>query len=418
MWPACEKAHHEQAVRSRFPTQAGAQGVRAGAGTARAPRSVGLSMKRRSPAETIAVADSAWHTLPIGEVVEHLSSHPKQGLGREEAAKRLIAHGPKLAGRGLRVLGLAYKEVPEGYREAGGSAARARSARPQREGGNVRCRSRGWLRRAIASLVVMVTLSGAAWAREGEPPSDGNTTESPRAATPEAPEPPTKTPPYSVPWQLRPIVAPTVLRSDTSIALYEDVGGQRGSTVASLLTASYRIPGTGPASAGLAPLVRVAVVGDDPAPGNSARGGVAFVNPLVGAAYAIKLDGGFRLNAFLGATIPIGGGGGDSPSPGAANSRIKGVNARAQLDNALFAVNDFTLIPGFGAAYVSGGLTVQVEMTLLQLMRVRGEAAQREASKTNVTTGLHVGYFFLPELSMGGELRYQRWLNAPLAVEA
>ena len=269
-------------------------------------------------------------------------------------------------------------------------------------------------------LAVMLTPPSAAWARKGEPPpADGSpTTEGPTTATPEAPGPPPASQPYSVPWQLRPIVAPTVLRSDTSIAPYEDVGGQRGSTTASLFTASYRIPGTGPASAGLAPLIRFAIVGDDPAPGNAARGGLVMVNPLVGAAYAIKLAGGFRLNAFLGATIPIGGGGGDSPSPGAANSRIKGVNARAQLDNALFAVNDFSLIPGFGAAYVSGGLTVQVEITLLQLMRVRGEAAQREASKTNMTTGLHVGYFFLPELSLGGELRYQRWLNAPLAVEA
>ena len=283
----------------------------------------------------------------------------------------------------------------------------------------MRCRSRGWFRRIAASLAVMVTLSGAAWAGEDEPPPDGKlTTEGPATAAPEAPDPPPKTQPYSVPWQLRPIVAPTVLRSDTSIALYEDVGGQRGSTVASLLTASYRIPGTGPPSAGLAPLLRVAIVGDDPAPGNSARGGVAIANPLVGAAYAIKLDGGFRLNAFLGATIPIGGGGGDSPSPGAANSRVKGLNARAQLDNALFAVNDLALIPGFGAAYVKSGLTVQVEITLLQFRRVRGEAAQRDVSKTNMTTGLHIGYFFLPQLSVGGELRYQRWLNAPLAVEA
>ena len=272
--------------------------------------------------------------------------------------------------------------------------------------------------RTFAPLAVTLTLSGAAWAEEHQPPLEGGpATESPATTTPDAPTSPPKPPPYSVPWQLRPIVAPTVLRSDTSVALYEDVGGQRGSTVVSVFTASYRIPGTGPPSAGLAPVVRVAVVGDDPAPGNSARGAVTIVNPLVGAAYAIKLDGGFRLNAFLGATVPIGAGGGNSPSPGAANSRIKGVNARAQLDNALFAVNDFTLIPGFGAAYVGGGLTVQVEITVLQLMRVRGGAAQREASKTNMTTGLHVGYFFLPQLSVGGELRYQRWLNAPFAVE-
>jgi hypothetical protein len=240
--------------------------------------------------------------------------------------------------------------------------------------------------------------------------------EEPAAVPAPAPEPAPA--PYSTPWQLRPVIAPTVIRAEASVALYEDKAGHSGSTVASILTASYRIPGTGPATAGLAPVVRVAFVTDDPAPGNGARGGATFVNPLVGAGYAIKLDGGFRLNAFLGATIPVGGGGGDSPSPGSLNSRVKGVNARAQLDNALFAVNDLTVVPGIGAAYVRGGLTVQVEATLLQLMRVRGDAAQKEATKTNMTSGLHVGYFVLPRLSVGTELRYQRWLNAPLAVDA
>lgn len=212
-------------------------------------------------------------------------------------------------------------------------------------------------------------------------------------------------------------MAPTIVRSETSFASYEDRAGNGGMTIASILTAAYRIPGTGPATAGLSPVVRAAFVTDDPPPGNNTRGGATFVNPLVGAGYAIKLDGGFRLNAFLGATIPVGGGGGDAPFAGSLNSRVKGINARAQLDNALFAVSDFTVIPGFGAAYVNHGLTVQVEATLLHLMRVRGEAAQPEASKTNMTAGLHVGYFFLSELSVGSELRYQRWLNAPFAVE-
>lgn len=34
-----------------------------------------------------------------------------------------------------------------------------------------------------------------------------------------------------------------------------------------------------------------------------------------------------------------------------------------------------------------------------------------------MTTGLHVGYFILPSMSVGTELRYQRWLDAPFAVE-
>ena len=210
------------------------------------------------------------------------------------------------------------------------------------------------------------------------------------------------------------MVAPTVVRLDTSLARYEDGAANGGLGVTSLLTASYRIPGTGPQGAGLAPLVRVALAADAPPSGS---GGAALVNPLLGAAYAVKLDGGFRLNAFLGVTVPVGMGGGDTPEAGALGARSKGPNARAQLDNALFAVNDFTVVPGFGAAWVRDGWTIQLEATLLQLTRVRGEAVQKEASKTNMTTGLHVGYFVLPSMSVGTELRYQRWLNAPLAVE-
>lgn len=238
------------------------------------------------------------------------------------------------------------------------------------------------------------------------------------AATAAAADVQPKPAPVSLPWQVRPIGAATVLRSDTSLAFYENAASQRGTTVASLLTAAYRIPGTGPATAGLAPFVRVAFVADSPPQGRGAKSGATLVNPLVGAAYAFKLERGFRLNAFLGATIPIGGGGGDTPDVRAANARSKGLNARAQLENALFAVNDFTLVPGFGAAWVGGGLTVQAELTLLQLMRVRGDAVQKESMKTNFTSGLHVGYFVLPQLSIGTELRYQRWLKAPLAVDA
>lgn len=222
---------------------------------------------------------------------------------------------------------------------------------------------------------------------------------------------------YSLPWQLRPVLAANVVRAETSAAFYEDSNGGGGATVVTIVTGSYKIPSTGPATTGLAAIARLAVVGDDPAPANKARGAITVVNPLLGLAYAVKLDGGFRLNASFGATVPVGGGGGDTPSPGAMNSRVKGLNARAQLDNAIFAVNDLTLIPGFDAAYVNHGLTVQTEITLLHLMRVRGDAVQREASKTNLTMGLHVGYFLAPFLSIGTELRYQRWLNAPFAVE-
>jgi hypothetical protein len=231
-------------------------------------------------------------------------------------------------------------------------------------------------------------------------------------------------PPYSLPWQLRPVIAPTVIRVDTSVATYEDAGGRSGRTLATGLTGSYKIPGTGDPGSGLAIVGRLMIVDDSPpetpppagAP-PAPTGGVALVNPLLGAAYALKLGKSFRTNFFFGATAPVGMGGGASPDKGEANSRTKGINARAAMDNALFAVNDLTVIPGLSFAYVGHNLTAQVETTLLHLTRTRGEAVQKEASKTNFTAGLHVGYFFHPSFSVGSELRYQRWLNAPFAVE-
>jgi hypothetical protein len=206
----------------------------------------------------------------------------------------------------------------------------------------------------------------------------------------------------------------SAVRSDTSFAKYENANAVGGFAVATTFLASYKVPGTGPKGFGLAPLVRVAMVNDSPPAG---AGGFAFVNPLVGATYAVSLGGGFRAAGFLGATVPIGMGGGNTPDKGLVDARNAGVSARMAMDNALFAVNDFTVIPGVDVAYVSSGFTVQAEATLFQLTRVRGAAAQPESSKTNFTAGLHAGWFATDTVSIGAELRYQRWLNAPIAVD-
>lgn len=277
---------------------------------------------------------------------------------------------------------------------------------------------------AFVAAAVSLTLGlDAARADEPAAPATGDPAAPPTAPAPADPAAAPKTdepkpaapkpPPYSVPWQLRPAAALTVIRSDTSFASYEDTASRGGLTIATTLLASVRIPGTGGPGEGLSPMLRFAAVNDSPPAGN---GGLAIVNPVVGATYAKKL-GDLRLAAFLGATVPIGAGGGDSPDAGLANSRSKGAVARSFLDNTLFAVNDFAVIPGIGLAWVKSGLTVQVEATLFQLWRVRGAAKQPEASKTNFTTGLHVGYFVDPHLSLGGELRYQRWINGTFASE-
>jgi hypothetical protein len=51
---------------------------------------------------------------------------------------------------------------------------------------------------------------------------------------------------------------------------YENASAAGGFTVATTFLASWKVPGTGPAGYGLAPLVRVAMVNDSP-PARAAR---------------------------------------------------------------------------------------------------------------------------------------------------
>jgi hypothetical protein len=225
-----------------------------------------------------------------------------------------------------------------------------------------------------------------------------------------------KPPPYSLPFQLRPVVAASVIRSDTAFAFYKDPATKNsGSTIASMLLASYKVTDE------LAPMIRLGVSSNSPpdAPAGvpQVKSTTDFLNPVLGATYALKLGKEWKLAPFLGFTLPIGSGGGNSPKPEKVPARGAGMAARSNMDNAMFAVNDFAVFPGVGLAYVSGGLTAQVEATVFQLWRVRGEAVQPDESKTNFTTGLHVGYFFVPVFSFGAELRHQRWLSTPGAVK-
>jgi hypothetical protein len=235
------------------------------------------------------------------------------------------------------------------------------------------------------------------------------------ASEPPPPEPPPP-PPYSIPWQLRPAAIATVLRSDTAIAFYENpVSEASGTTVASMLLGSYKLTDA------FAPLVRLGVVSNSPPDGPMSPGsGFNFINPVVGGTYMLKLSPDFRLAFFLGLTVPVGGGGGDTPDPANAAANGAGILARSAMDNAMFAVNYFTVFPGVGLAYVNHGFTAQVEVTLLQLLRVRGEnhPAGADSSRTNLTLGLHLGYFFIPQLSVGAELRHQRWLSTPASIMA
>jgi hypothetical protein len=213
--------------------------------------------------------------------------------------------------------------------------------------------------------------------------------------------------PYSLPWQMRPTVAVNVVRTDTSFAFYEPVDGGGGFTTASMLLASWKV------TPRLAPFVRFGAVRNAPGTGPAAS---SVVNPALGATYALPLGESMRLALFLGLTLPVGMSGGNSPEPAVAAATRSGILARSAMDNAMFAVNDFTVFPGVGLSYSAGGFTAQVEATILQLTRVRGEQVQTDSAKTNFTSGLHLGYFLHTAVSLGGEVRYQRWLSTPSLI--
>lgn len=224
----------------------------------------------------------------------------------------------------------------------------------------------------------------------------------PSLALAEAPAPPPPAP-YSLPFQLRPAVAGNVVRSDAMFATRET-----GTTVVEMLLGSYKV------APDVAVLARQGWVNESPDAGAS---GHAFTNLMLGATWTPKLGDNLRLAPFLGIALPTGQGGGNSPDPAKAAAIGAGVYARAAMDNAMLAKNDFVVFPGVGLAYIAEGLTVQAEATVLELIRARGASIQPESTKTNLTAGLHAGYFVLPQLSIGAEIRHQRWLKAPLAVE-
>lgn len=222
-----------------------------------------------------------------------------------------------------------------------------------------------------------------------------------------APPPAAPPPPYSLPWQLRPAGVATVVRSDTAIALYSPDGvDSGGSTIATTLLGSYKL------TPEIAPMVRLGFVSASPPEiaGVQADSGAGFLNPIVGGTYLFVLSPNLKLAAFLGLSVPIGSGGGNDPDAASRAAMLAGIPARSAMDNAMFAMNYFTVFPGVDFAFVKGGFTAQAEVTFLQLLRVRGDEVDKDASRTNMTMGLHVGYFIVPMLSVGADLRYQRWL--------
>jgi hypothetical protein len=218
------------------------------------------------------------------------------------------------------------------------------------------------------------------------------------------------TPRYSLPWQLRPVSNDSGVRIDSAAAGFTDANGNLEATVTTMLSASYRL------TPEWAPVLRLGFVGND-APG-AALDGSSFVNPLVGATYARK-RGDYQLAFHAASTLPVGTGGGNTPSLRAARANQASSTARP-ADDAMFAVNYLTAVAGVDVAYVNHGFTAQAEATLLQQLRVRGERSDSatDAFRTDAAVGLHLGLFIGSHVSVGSDVRYQRWLSHPTTIDA
>lgn len=212
-------------------------------------------------------------------------------------------------------------------------------------------------------------------------------------------------PPYSLPWLLRGAVPANVIRVDQTSAFFDDAGGSAQTDVTSLIVTKKL--------GRFAPVFRETWVRNAPGAGPSGSG---FSNPLLGVTYARPFAGVWRASGFFAATLPVGGGGGDAPDPTAQAAMSAAISARSAMDNALLAVNYWTVIAGGGVARITPSLTAQAEVTLLQLTRARGPESQ-DGSRTNLTAGLHLGHFFSRRVSVAGELRIQRWMSDAAPVK-
>lgn len=213
-------------------------------------------------------------------------------------------------------------------------------------------------------------------------------------------------PPYSLPWLLRSAAAANVVRLDETLAFFDGPDGTSSGTYVTSFLATRKL-------GRFAPVFRESWVHNAPGVG---PGGSGFSNPLVGVAYVKPFAGVWRASAFFATTLPIGSGGGKHPDLATQAAMSAAINARSGMDNALFAVNYWTVIVGAGAARVTPSLTLQAEATLLQLTRFRGPESQ-DASRTNFTAGLHVGHFFSRRVSLAGEVRVQRWMSDAAPVQ-
>ncbi len=141
------------------------------------------------------------------------------------------------------------------------------------------------------------------------------------------------------------------------------------------------------------------------------------MNPSAGVLVGVPVGRDFRFALATGFGLPLATGGGNNADPNNIALQREGALARSAMDNTSFAVNDVGFPTGVSFAFVKAGFTAQADVTIIPSVRIKGASSQPDAYKCNTTYGIFFGYFVVPELSIGAELRYQWYLAPPLSVE-
>lgn len=258
-------------------------------------------------------------------------------------------------------------------------------------------------RLSVFALVVLALALEASRAEAADAPTKEREPIAPLPET-QIPPPLEKPAPYSIPWHLRPMLVVTAVRSDTVLALQD-----RAATVVSFLGAAFAVHRE------LALAVRSGWV-HELADGEAAAS--AFTNTALSATWAPRWTGPLHVAFMAGVVLPSGQGGGTVANPREKAALEAGPLARSGIDNTMFATNDVSLVAGVSFGWIAHGLTMQIDLTGFEYVRVRAAGVQEEASKTAATGGVHVGWFFTPWLSAGAEIRYQILIfPGPLALD-
>jgi hypothetical protein len=228
----------------------------------------------------------------------------------------------------------------------------------------------------------------------------------PSWSSPPAYEPPRPRPLYTTPFQLRGVIPKTGVRLDTLLGLFRLADSDAQVAVA-FLSGQWRIVEE------LALQVRWGIDANETTDG----GLTGITNPTAGILFGVPIGRDFRFAASFAFGVPVATGGGNDGDRSAMDMQRQAALARSALDNTSFALNDVGLPTGLSFALVTSGVTAQIDATITPSIRVKAQETQPDSYKVNSTYGLFLGYAFAREVSLGAELRYQRYLTTPASVE-